>query len=248
MSRGSMHQRLRASPRRSPTSSAASASSFRRATSTSRHATEQRPDVVLVVLAPEGPGVELEKRVLYVPEMCAGTPAAVRWRRAAGGRALAERGVPWCQGGAGSRDPAGARDSTLRSARASASSIPAWPATTAAPRRPRRRSQAVPRHVRRSRSRPTSPGADRGVDDCRPATTSGREPDARSRAGSRSVNDALGGPGGHWVPVKLYLTRPSDSGCIEYFDNAQGELRRDSRRASSRASFRAGATTATVRC
>ncbi len=187
---------------------------------------EQRPDLVLVVLAPEGPGVELEKRVLYVSRN-------VRWNAGSEEVAiilleaalLAERGIPLRQGGAGSPDSTLERVSRYVAQRESEREFNAGVAGYHGAR-------ATAEMADRKQFRDTfvktiatdfSAVPIRGV-----VLQDGDNIQEQNHStftnGIAKVNDAVGDPGGAGIPVSLYLTPAERQRLHQYFDNAQGEF------------------------
>lgn len=183
---------------------------------------EQRPDLVLVVLAPEEPGVALEKRVLYMS-------GGVRWN--AGSREaaiirlptalLAERGIPLRQGGDDSarervRLYVAKRESEQVFDAGVAAYHGAQAATETADRRQFRETfvKSIATDFSALPVNGEIVGDGDSIEDKNNATIAN---------GIARVNDAVGDSGGAGVPVNLYLT-PADRERLQpYFASAQGE-------------------------
>ena len=212
---------------------------------------EQRPDLVLVVLAPEGPGVELEKRVLYVSRN-------VRWNAGSEEVAiilleaalLAERGIPLRQGGAGSPDSTLERVSRYVAQRESEREFNAGVAGYHGAR-------ATAEMADRKQFRDTfvktiatdfSAVPIRGV-----VLQDGDNIQEQNHStftnGIAKVNDACGRSRRRGIPgqAPAPVTGLSDSGCISTSTTRKASSSR-SRRASSRASCSAGARRPRARC
>ena len=188
-----------------------------------RTAEEQRPDLVLVVLAPEEPGVDVEKRVLYLS-------GGVRWN--AGSREayiirlstalLQERGIPIQQGGDDRTQQRVslyvAQRESERDFNSGAASYHGGYATQETSDRKQFRDTFVKTIATDFSTVPVSGVMVQEGDNI-------QEKNGTTIAGGvAKVNDAVGDSDGAGVPVNLYLTPADRDRLHQYFDNAQGEF------------------------
>jgi hypothetical protein len=184
---------------------------------------EQRPDLVLVVLAPEEPGVEVEKRVLYLS-------GGVRWN--AGSREayiirlstalLEERGIPIQQGGDDRTQQRVslyvAQRESERDFNSGAASYHGGYATQETSDRKQFRDTFVKSIATDFSAVPVSGVMVQEGDNI-------QEKNGTTIAGGiAKMNDAVGDSDGAGVPVNLYLTPADRDRLHQYFDNAQGEF------------------------
>ncbi len=187
---------------------------------------EQRPDLVLAVLAPDEPGMPLAKRLLYLSgnaRLNAGSDEA--WIVWLGSALLADRGIPLRQAGADSPDSSQQRVSRYVAQRESeiefntgAADYHGSRASADIADRKQFRDTFVKDIATDFSAVPISGVMLQDGDNIQEKNQS------TIAGGIAKVNDAVGSPGSAGVPVNLYLTPADRQRLHQYFDNAQGEF------------------------